>query len=199
MTTNQIIKFLYSIVPDKISIVCSLGRTAQSVYNFFPNETLFLDSMGDVISTGCGVALGCKTKPVLAIDTDGSFLMGVTILSTLAAKRNELNNFTILVLNNNIYESGGGLRSTEIEPNWKLLGEAWELDILEISSLEELKRSLEDSNFMKFRFIFLNIDNENEPQVDSTKNIDGIESKYLFVRNLEFVLNRVILKPCLKN
>lgn len=52
--------------------------------------------------------------------------MGVTILSTLAVMRNELNNFTILVLNNNIYESGGGLRSTEIEPNWKFLGEAWD-------------------------------------------------------------------------
>ncbi len=200
MTTKEVMSFLdESWISEKTSMICSLGRTAQEVYDVSPNQTLFLDAMGDVVSTAIGVALGVAEDPVIAFDTDGSNLMGITILSSLAALKNKLQNLAIIVFNNNILESGGGMKTTDVGPNWEHLGEAWGIQTVQVTNLKDLKNSFEKFAFKELTYFVVNVDNTECVQGDSTKDIDGIESKYIFTRHLERVKNEKILKPCLKN
>ncbi len=199
MTTKEVLEVIFQNSDSDLSIVSSLGRTAGDVFNYYPKQTLFLDSMGDVCSTSIGVALGIgKKHPILAIDTDGSHLMGVTILSTIASLKVKLPNLCIIVLDNHIYESGGGLQTTDVIPDWEKIGSGWGIEIKVIDNIEELK-IVKKSFFKGFQYIILKVLNPKTDSEQSKKTIDGIESKYLFVRHLEKILNAKILAPCTKN
>lgn len=199
MTSREVINYLSNKIDKDTSIVSSLGRTSQEVYNVLPNQTLFLDSMGDIVSISCGIALGLENKPVIAIDTDGSNLMGISILSLISSIKEKINNLSIIVINNRILESGGGIETTMNDLKWEYLGKAWDINIVEVNTLDDLKKNFEDFGFKKLTYFVVNVDNTGVVQNDSTKSIDGIESKYIFSRHLEKVKKENFIKPCLKN
>ncbi len=197
MTTADVITVASNVLPKDVAIISSLGRTSEEVYKIYPNQTLFLDSMGDVISIACGVSLGINNHPVVAIDTDGSHLMGMTILPTLSQLKRDLMNLTILVLDNGLYESGGMLPSRYVDLDWKLYGLTWGIDIVIVDNVNDLQKYLM-LDFRGLRYIVAKIINTSEQEpVKKTK--DGIESKYLFTRFIESVLNKDILKPSIKS
>ncbi|MBB6372629.1 thiamine pyrophosphate-dependent enzyme [Chryseobacterium shigense] len=199
MTSREVISYLSSKIDKDTSIVSSLGRTSQEVYNVLPNQTLFLDSMGDIVSISCGIALGLENKPVIAIDTDGSNLMGISILSLISSIKERIHNLSIIVINNKILESGGGIETTVNDLKWEYLGKAWDINIVEVNTLDDLKKNFEAFAFKELTYFVVNVDNTSLLQSDSTKSIDGIESKYIFSRHLEKVRKEKFIKPCLKN
>ncbi|HFG0578580.1 thiamine pyrophosphate-dependent enzyme [Flavobacterium psychrophilum] len=199
MTSKEVINYLKTKISEDVSVVCSLGRTSQEVYNILPYQTLFLDSMGDIVSVSCGIALGLESHPVIALDTDGSNLMGITILSCISAMKEELKNLSILVLNNRILESGGGMETTLKDPKWEYLGKAWDINVIEINNLNDFKINFETLAFKELTYFIINVDNSKIPQYDSTKSIDGIESKYIFTRHIENIKKEKFIKPCIKN
>ena len=143
MNTAETLKTLQAMIPPTTSVVCSLGRTSEAAHALFPDRTLFLDSMGDVTPVACGVALGMPKSPVVALDTDGSHLLGVTALATLGGLTAQLNNLCVLVLDNGLYESGGGLPSRTCTLDWTALGQAFGLPIVEVASPDDARRILE--------------------------------------------------------
>lgn len=197
MTTREAIEIISRFATSDTSFVVSLGRTSEECFNLFPNNALFMDSMGDITSVAIGVALGVgKQHPVIAIDTDGSHLMGITILSTLASIKANLSNLLVIVLDNCLYESVGKIPSRYAPLSWKTLGKAWELEIEEIASRDELIETLTKS-FSSLNYIVVQVE-DHEP-IYSKKNIDGIESKYRFTRHLEKILRKKIINPAIRS
>jgi len=197
MNTAETLTLLQTMIPATTSIVCSLGRTSEAAHALFPDQTLFLDSMGDVTPVACGVALGMPKSPVVAIDTDGSHLLGVTALATLGGLTAQLGNLCILVLDNGLYESGGGLPSRTCALDWVALGQAFGLPIREVDSADELKSAL-SGVFQRLTFIVVKIVNK-ERAPDATKTVDGLESRYRFCRHLEKLSGKTILYPATKS
>jgi len=198
MKTTDVLEIIRSCVPANTAFVATLGRTSEEVFRLFPDQTLFLDSMGDVSPLACGIALGLSPHyPVVALDSDGSHLMGISFLPTFASIVQRVPNLALIVLDNGIYESSGGLPSREFNLDWALLGQAFGLNIQVIESPTECEQHLRKA-FSECLYMVARV--ENSPDLPSVqKNMDGIEGKYRFVRHLERVLNRKLIKPAVKS
>jgi sulfopyruvate decarboxylase subunit beta len=90
--------------PNPLVVTC--GATARELASLVrrPNHLHLLDSMGLAAAVGAGVALGHPGR-VTAIEGDGSLLMGLGVLATLATVRPD--NLTLVVLDNGEHASAG--------------------------------------------------------------------------------------------
>ena len=87
-------------------LVVTAGATARELAALAlrPNHLHLLDSMGLAAAVGAGVALGHAGR-VTAIEGDGSLLMGLSMLATLASAGPP--NLTLVVLDNREHASAG--------------------------------------------------------------------------------------------
>ena len=88
-------------------IVCNIGAPSRELFNIKDRDENFymLGSMGLVSSIAFGIALSNPTRKVWCIDGDGSLLMNLGSLSTIA--NNQPNNLTLIVIDNGTYGSTG--------------------------------------------------------------------------------------------
>ncbi|MFX1339477.1 MAG: sulfopyruvate decarboxylase subunit beta [Promethearchaeota archaeon] len=88
-------------------VVCNLGIPSKELYNLKDREENFymLGSMGLASSIALGIAIAKPEKIIWCIDGDGSLLMNLGSLSTIA---NVVpNNLTLIVIDNGTYGSTG--------------------------------------------------------------------------------------------
>ena len=88
-------------------IICNLGAPSRELYNIGDRASNFymLGSMGLVSSIALGVALAQPKETVWCIDGDGSLLMNLGSLSTIA--NHQPSNLTLIVIDNSSYGSTG--------------------------------------------------------------------------------------------
>ncbi|HET8589258.1 MAG TPA: thiamine pyrophosphate-dependent enzyme, partial [Nakamurella sp.] len=96
--------------PDDL-FVTSMGGLWDDWLNLRPggpdhHNTFSPPILGSHASTAFGVAIALPHRRVICMDTDGSILMNIGILCTLGNERPK--NLTIIVFDNQIYESIGG-------------------------------------------------------------------------------------------
>lgn len=108
-STMRRYELLQSIVPllgEDIFVICNLGYPSQELYSIRDSERHFymLGSMGLSSSIGLGLA-GETPDTVVSIDGDGSVLMNLSSLSTIARKAPA--NFVLFVVDNGSYGSTG--------------------------------------------------------------------------------------------
>ena len=199
ITTREAFDITSKYVGDS-PVVAALGRTSEVAFALFPNQTLFLDSMTEVASIALGVAISIgPTVPIFAFDTDGGQLMGLYLLPTLAAHKNQVPNLTVLVLDNELYEAAGGAASRYSKLDWRQLGIAFGLRVQVAHDEAELDAALSDSGRAdELSYIVVKILNA-DPLAPTQKTLDGIESKYRFVRHLEKLTGHQILLPAEKS
>lgn len=87
-------------------LLCNLGLPSRELYSLGDKPSYFymLGSMGMASSIGLGLALAQK-KRVYAIDGDGSLLMNLGSLATIA--RHAPPNYCLIVIDNKCYSSTG--------------------------------------------------------------------------------------------
>jgi sulfopyruvate decarboxylase subunit beta len=104
-TRFMILKCVAPYLEGKI-VVCNLGRPCKELYNIKHQKSNFymLGSMGMASSIGLGISL-FTSKQVVVIDGDGSLLMNLGTLSTIA--RESPSNLTILAIDNGVHGSTG--------------------------------------------------------------------------------------------
>jgi len=87
-------------------IICNLGLPSRELYhlNDKPSHFYMLGSMGMASSIGLGLAIVQK-KRVYAIDGDGSVLMNLGSLTTIA--HHAPHNYCLIIINNERYGSTG--------------------------------------------------------------------------------------------
>lgn len=97
-------------VRDEI-LVCNLGAPSRELFHIKDrNENFYmLGSMGLVSSIAFGIAISKPNKVVWCIDGDGSLLMNLGSLSTIA--NNKPNNLTLIVIDNGVYGSTGNQKT----------------------------------------------------------------------------------------
>ena len=101
-------ELLQEIAPifDREFVICNLGFPSQELYSIRDSERFFymLGSMG--LSSSIGLGLSTQVdETVVSIDGDGSVLMNLGTLSTIA--RQAPKNFILLIVDNGSYGSTG--------------------------------------------------------------------------------------------
>lgn len=105
MIRHDVFKTLLPIIRDKL-VVCNIGSPSQELFALDdqPSNFYMLGTMGLCSSIGLGLALA-QTKPVIAIDGDGSVLTNLGTLATIA--NNVADKFILLIIDNGSYGSTG--------------------------------------------------------------------------------------------
>lgn len=88
-------------------VVCNLGYPSRELYAVGdrPENFYMLGSMGLASSIGLGLALADEERRVIAIDGDGSIMMNLGSLSTIACRAPR--NLLLVILDNGVYGSTG--------------------------------------------------------------------------------------------
>ncbi len=127
-------------------IICNLGFPSRELYSIKDKNTNFymLGSMGMVSSIGLGVAL-CQKEKVYIIEGDGSILMNLGSLATIAAYATP--NLNLIVVDNGVYGSTGKqpTHTAKVADLKKIAKGAGNKKVFEVKSIEQLKEALEQS------------------------------------------------------
>ena len=105
MNRYELLKLLYPIIKNEL-VICNIGIPSQELYDLGDRDNFFymLGSMGLSSSIGLGLALSTDKK-VIALDGDGSILMNLGSLSTIANLCPQ--NYLLIILDNGTYGSTG--------------------------------------------------------------------------------------------
>ena len=110
MERAQCIEVIYPELEDKL-VVTIMGACAQELYNLGHRENFFYlqHAMGLASSIGLGVAMHLPEERVVVLDGDGSVLMNLGTLTTLARYRPK--NLIHIIFDNGSLLSTGGFDS----------------------------------------------------------------------------------------
>lgn len=110
MKRADCIRALYPELGERL-VVTNMGACAQELYDLGHRESFFYlqHAMGLASSVGLGLALNLPTEEVVVLDGDGSVLMNLGGLATLARYRPP--NLTHVVFDNGSLLSTGGFAS----------------------------------------------------------------------------------------
>ena len=105
MIRNDVLKSLIPLISNEL-VVTNIGLPSQEMHLLDDQASNFymLGTMGLASSIGLGLALAQPNK-VIAIDGDGSVLMNLATLATIA--NNPAPNFILLIIDNGSYGSTG--------------------------------------------------------------------------------------------
>ena len=105
MIRSDVLKTLIPLISDEL-VVTNIGLPSQEMHLLDDQPTNFymLGTMGLASSIGLGLAMA-QSKKVIAIDGDGSVLMNLGTLPTIA--NNQVPNFILLIIDNGSYGSTG--------------------------------------------------------------------------------------------
>jgi sulfopyruvate decarboxylase subunit beta len=150
-------------------------------------------TMGLVSSIALGMALGLPKRKVIALDGDGSLLMNLCSLPTMANKNPP--NLIHIVLDNGAYESSGEIKTATASGS-DLVGMAKAAGIKKAfwaNTIEEFKRAVSEAvtgNNLTFIGAKVELSRAEVPPYP----IDEIENKYRFIRYVEKTEKIEILK-----
>ena len=102
MMRRDAIKKIMENIEDEV-IVCNIGFPSRELYDIQDRVRNFymIGSMGLASSIGLGLAISKVDEKIVVIDGDGSLLMNMGSLVTIAA--NNPKNLTLIVINNGVY------------------------------------------------------------------------------------------------
>ena len=105
MIRSDVLKTLIPLISNELEVT-NIGLPSQEMHLLDDQPTNFymLGTMGLASSIGLGLAMA-QPKKVIAIDGDGSVLMNLGTLPTIA--NNQVPNFILLIIDNGSYGSTG--------------------------------------------------------------------------------------------
>ena len=199
MKRYELLKQLARLVTEEDLMVTSIGGVKPEWYSLMPgNGTMFADLLGCATPFALGMALNLRHRRVIALDTDGGMLFNLGALCTVGKESPP--NLTVIVLDNERYEGVVGGPPTHTSGT---------VDLARIASGAGINctataRSVE--SFVESAATMLSDDQAGllvakiEPGIfkdippERTKESDGIEDKYRFMRHIER-LEKITIRP----
>jgi sulfopyruvate decarboxylase subunit beta len=172
-------------IADDALVICNLQDTTYEWNHIRPSDlNLLRVGMANVTPVGIGLALARPNRQVLALDGDGSMLLGPGCLITLARYRPA--NLTTIIFDNESYNTAGAYPSQTAE-DLDLAGVAKASGVTDACQVHEVAefadavaKALQDSNP---HVIVAKV--ERSPELVERPTMDGRENKYRFARAME--------------
>jgi sulfopyruvate decarboxylase subunit beta len=178
-------------------VVSSAGATTLEWHALRPGDANFrVRTLGLCSSIALGMALGLPRRKVIALDGDGSLLMNLCSLPTIA--RMNPKNLIHVVFDNQVYEASG-CGETATASGTDLVGLALAAGIKKaswVASTESFAKLISEAikgNELTFIGVKAEIARTSVPPFP----MDEVENKYRFIRHIEATENIAILKTAL--
>ncbi|MGH7887540.1 MAG: thiamine pyrophosphate-dependent enzyme [Candidatus Binatia bacterium] len=187
------LKALAAIAGDAL-VVSSAGAMTLEWNALHPSDgNLRVRTLGLCSSIALGMALGLPRRKIIALDGDGSLLMNLSSLATIARMRP--NHLTHIVFDNEVYEASGS-KKTATGAGTDLVGVAHAAGIENsrwANSLDEFAAAV-TSAMMTGVLCFIGAKVSTERTRVAPYPIDEVENKYRFIRHVEKTEKLEILK-----
>lgn len=165
-------------------VVTGPGATARELCALNDRDgNLYRVYMGGVVPTALGLAVALPHRQVIALDGDGSLLMGLTVLPVVGYYKPK--NLLVIVFDNEIYEGAGGLPTlTACDANVAAMARAAGIPgARETTDVEAFEQALGAALQAKETgFLIAKVDPGSRAPY---AGLDGVENKYRFVRYIE--------------
>ena len=170
---RQVVSSLLAERKDAI-VIGGLGASTYDIAAAGDHDRNFYlwGAMGGAVMIGLGVALAQPKLPVVVITGDGEMLMGIGSLATVGLQQPK--NFTIIVLDNEVYGETGG-QASHTGTNTDLVGVAKACGIADaramatMAEIEMFAKSMQDISSGP-RFASIKIDSANLERVLASRD-----------------------------
>ncbi|MBI4527443.1 MAG: thiamine pyrophosphate-binding protein [Deltaproteobacteria bacterium] len=184
MTRHECLKILAALLKDEDLVVTALGWVAGEWHSVRPTESnLYQINMGMCTPVCLGLALALPHRRVIGLESDGSVLLYLGNVTTLANKKP--GNLTVVVFDNQCYMATGGL-PTATAGGTDLAGMARAAGIreaYEVRTLQEFETQARAAlGRQEISYIVAKVEAAGKRM---STNMDGKEAKYRFVRYIE--------------
>jgi thiamine pyrophosphate-dependent acetolactate synthase large subunit-like protein len=196
MKRYDCLKLLASMLDPNTIVVANIGPISREWNALRPSDANLLQiNLGLCAAVGLGVAVSLPHRRVVLLDGDGNLLLNLASLADLANQG--LKNFVHIVLDNESYEGGGGLRSaTAGKADLAAIAKgAGTPDASVATTLDQFegvaRRALAEAGH---HFIVAKVEQGSVAKLP-TLTLDGKEAKYRFARYIESTEGIQILRP----
>jgi len=180
-------------VANDALVVSSAGAMTLEWNYLRPGDGNFrVRTLGLCSSIALGMALGLPRRKIIALDGDGSLLMNLCSLPTIARMRPK--NLVHLVFDNEVYEASGG-KVTATGAGTDLVGVARAAGIetaLWANSLDDFTKAVTVA-MSAHELCFIGVKVSTERAEVAPYPIDEVENKYRFIRHVEATSGMQIL------
>ena len=194
MKRYDCVQILASMLGKEDIVVANVGNTSLELNAVRPSPAnLYNVNLGQCTPVALGLALGLPNRRVVALDGDGNLLLNLASLADAAHHKPK--NLTIIVFDNEAYESPGGLPSAT----------ARGADLEKMAAASGIASTFTVSNVEDFKTRVAALLHQNALGVVVTKietgtiktpplNMDGKRNKYVFAGFIEETEKRAVLR-----
>jgi thiamine pyrophosphate-dependent acetolactate synthase large subunit-like protein len=196
MKRFECLKLLASMIDPKTIVVANVGPISREWNALRPSDANLLQvNLGLCAAVALGISVSLPHRPVVILDGDGNLLLNLASLADMANQN--LGNTVHIVLDNEAYEGGGGLRSaTAGKADLSAIARGAGVPHASVvTTLEKFAATVGGS--LKRPGHHLIVAKVDKGSVDKlpTLTLDGKEAKYRFARYIEHTEGVQILRP----
>ena len=178
-------------------VYTSVGNGGAAWHSLKPREgNLYTTYMGGTSAMALGLALALPHRRVISLDSDGSILMGLTILPVIA--HHNTSNLIIIVCDNERYEAAGSIPTftAGVTDLVEIARGAGIKDVRLVTKLAEFGGAIDEAFRVKgTSFLVVKVKGSHPPV--ARQNVFCVENKFSFVRHIETTENLQILRSTL--
>jgi thiamine pyrophosphate-dependent acetolactate synthase large subunit-like protein len=194
MKRYDCLELLAPLVKDEIVVTSGSGQRVEWGHLAPRDGNLFIGSLGIALGVGLGLAIGLPKRKTVVLEADGSLLLSLFNLPTLANQNPE--NLVVIVFDNQAY-SGSNIShptvtagKTDLEMTAKGTGISSAVTVRDPEAFrKEATAALHEPGL---RFIVAKVEESLDHRKMSRPNVDLLENKYRFVRYLERTEGKII-------
>jgi thiamine pyrophosphate-dependent acetolactate synthase large subunit-like protein len=196
MKRFECLKLLASMIEPETIVVANIGPISREWNALRPSDANLLQvNLGLCAAVGLGISVCLPHRQVVILDGDGNLLLNLASLADMANQ--SLSKTAHIVLDNEAYEGGGGLRSaTAGKADLSAVARGAGVSKTSVvTTLQEFESGMRGSlNTPGHHFIVAKIEQGSVPNLPPL-TLDGKEAKYRFARYIEKTEGTQILKP----
>ena len=187
MQRYECLEQLAPLISDQLVVTSLSGQRVEWGHLCQHEGNLLLGSMGNALAVGVGLALALLHRKVIVLESDGSLLLSLFNLPTLA-NLNPLN-LAVFVFDNQAYSGTKISQPTATAGKTDLAGMARSAGIecaLTVRDIETFnKEAVSAVNENNLRFVVAKVEESRGHRKIERTSVDLLENKYRFVRYLE--------------
>jgi sulfopyruvate decarboxylase subunit beta len=196
MQRYECLEQLVPLITDQLVVTSLSGQRVEWGHLSQHEGNLLLGSMGNALAVGLGLALALPKRKVIVLESDGSLLLSLFNLPTVANLNPQ--NLAIFVFDNQSYSGTKISEPTATAGKTDLAGMAKSAGIegsLNVNDVAAFKREASASiQEVGLRFIVAKVEESRGHRRIERTDVDLLENKYAFVRYLERTEGKAIFR-----
>ena len=194
MIRFECLQLLAPLMTDQLVVTSQSGQRVEWNHLSKHEGNLLVGSMGNALGVGIGLALALPHRKVIVLESDGSVLLALFNLATLANSNPA--NLSVFVFDNQAYSGTRISYPTATSGKTDIAAMARGAGIetaVTVRDIESFKREAIDTlNDHTLRFVVCKVEESLGHRKIQRPNMDPSENKYSFVRYLERTEGRPI-------